>query len=296
MVRSWDVARDLDPIDVLPVFAAARIALVELLRGLALPDWKRPTMLPGWTVHDIALHLLGNDLGRLRDRSGESPRPPERDFEALAARIEASNERWVTAARRIPPALVVEWLAMTGPRVDRLFASLDPWTEALTPVLWTGTGPSPAWLDIAREYTDHWMHHQQIRLAVEQPGMTERRWLYPVIDAFMRALPRAYETTEAVPGARVVVRITGPAEGTWSVERGTDRWKLLPTSAASATAPYADVRRPDAEVRIPDDLAWRLLTRLVSLDDVDDRVVRVGDPGLTAPALNAVAVMTTQPG
>jgi uncharacterized protein (TIGR03083 family) len=65
------------PIDVRSPFAPLRAALVELLRGLGRPDWARPTACPGWSVHDIAAHILGDHVGRLsRHRDGFRSPPP----------------------------------------------------------------------------------------------------------------------------------------------------------------------------------------------------------------------------
>ena len=54
----------------------------------------------------------------------------------------------------------------------------------------------------AREFTERWVHQQQIRDAVGKPGLTERRWLHPVLDAFARALPHALRDHAAPGGTR----------------------------------------------------------------------------------------------
>jgi hypothetical protein len=54
-------------------------------------------------------------------------------------------------------------------------------------------------------------------------------------------------------------------------------------------------RSPDAEVRLADDLAWRLYVRMVLPDDVMTEIERHGTSGLTEPACRGVAVMTSVP-
>ncbi|HLI07692.1 MAG TPA: maleylpyruvate isomerase N-terminal domain-containing protein [Ktedonobacteraceae bacterium] len=49
----WLAARQL--------FPAERKQLLLLLSQLDESEWHRPTICPGWTVKDIALHLLGDD-------------------------------------------------------------------------------------------------------------------------------------------------------------------------------------------------------------------------------------------
>ncbi|MCH8876485.1 MAG: maleylpyruvate isomerase N-terminal domain-containing protein [Chloroflexi bacterium] len=42
--------------------------LLELLKGLEEEDWARSTVCAGWSVKDVALHLLGGDIGNLSSR------------------------------------------------------------------------------------------------------------------------------------------------------------------------------------------------------------------------------------
>ncbi len=55
----------LPPIETLPLYPGERAALLELLGDLSPADWEAPTVCPGWSVKDVALHLLGDDIGRL---------------------------------------------------------------------------------------------------------------------------------------------------------------------------------------------------------------------------------------
>jgi uncharacterized protein (TIGR03083 family) len=269
--------------DVRPLLPGERARLLGLLDSLKSSDWARPTMCPGWNVHDVALHLLGNDIGRLGRLASPEARSGKLDFLALADLIEQSNEDWVRATRRIPPSLVIEFLALTGPRVDAAFARLEMAAEGVA-VAWTGTGPSPCWLDIAREYTERWLHHQHIRHALGKPELVGRRWLHPVLSAFMRALPFAYESIPAPLDTRVAVAVDGPAGGRWLLRRGNERWCLIPNDGRPATS----------EVRLGQDFAWRLWTRLVTVDEVQASMAISGDEKLGIPAAHAVAVMTTK--
>ena len=48
---------------------------------------------------------------------------------------------------------------------------------------------APAWLDVAREYTEGWVHQQQVRDAVGRPGADDAELTGAVIDTFLRAVP-----------------------------------------------------------------------------------------------------------
>lgn len=64
----------LPPINAVPLFPEERAALLEVLSSLALDDWSRDTACPGWSLKDIAAHLLADDFGRLSSGPG-----PHRD-------------------------------------------------------------------------------------------------------------------------------------------------------------------------------------------------------------------------
>lgn len=283
MVRSWDVASDLPPFDVRPLMTAERDELLVLLRELGAREWRAGTACAGWSVHDIALHLLGNDFGRLRPLS-QAARAGAEDFDELAATIERANETWVTVARTaISASIVPDLLALTGSRVDAAFASADLQAPGVA-VRWTGSGPTPRWLDIAREYTERWVHHAQISEAVGRPVLLGRRWLHPVLSAFVRALPLAYEDIASPAGTTIAFVVTGDAGDRWWIERGPDRWRLVAARPSPA----------DATVELPADSAWRLMTRLGDVSANRAGVVITGSRALGQAALGAVAVMTTR--
>jgi uncharacterized protein (TIGR03083 family) len=283
MVRSWDVARDLPPVDLRSLISADRAELLTFLRSLDESGWAAPTANAGWSVHDVALHVLGGQIGSLSSTRSGAAREGRMAFDDLAELIEHSNEDWVRATRRIAPFVTVELLAFIGPKVDDAFAALDLEAPG-TSVGWTGDGPSPCWLDIAREYTEFWVHHAQIRLAVGAAPLLERRFLHPVLDTFMRSLPRAYEAVEADVGTRVDVLVEGEAGGRWTLRREADRWHLVP----------ADEQVAAACVRVPQDVAWKLLSRTIAVPEALPEITIEGDERLGRPATEAVAMMTTQ--
>ena len=58
--------------DVRPLATDERERLLAFLADLADDEWLAPTAAPGWTVKDLALHLLDDDLSWLsRERDGD---------------------------------------------------------------------------------------------------------------------------------------------------------------------------------------------------------------------------------
>lgn len=280
-----------EPIVVTQVYPQVEARLIELLRALSPEDWRRATLCPGWTVKDIAAHLLDTNLRRLsmaRDAFfGEAPENAN-SYEGLVRFLDRLNADWVRAARRISPRLLTDWMEITSREVCAHFAALDPFAKAPFSVAWAGESESLNWFDIAREYTERWHHQQQIRLAVARPGSSTasdiltRELYYPVLDTFMRALPRTYAQVDAPEGTTVKVTVTGEAGGAWLLLRRAATWQFTNTEPASLAA----------EAAIPPDLAWRLFTN--SLPAEARRAVQTrGDARLTAPLFQAVAVMAT---
>src|SRR3954470_11016767 len=134
------------PIDVRPLFAGQHEAFVAALSGLGAAAWERPTACPGWTVHDVAAHVLGDHVGRLSmSRDAYRPLLPAAG-ERFPAFLDRFNEEWVTAARRISPPLLVDLIGLVGGQVAEYWTTVD--NDALDgPVTWAGPGPAPVWLD-----------------------------------------------------------------------------------------------------------------------------------------------------
>jgi len=237
-------------------------------------------------VKDVALHLLGDDIGRLswgRDgyvNPGFAAGLDIGTLPGLIAAIDRQNAVWVTGTRRMSPELLIELLALTGEQTEAYFASLDL-TALGMPVDWAGPEPALIWLDVAREYTERWVHQQHIRDAVGKPGLTERRWLAPVLDAFARGLPRVLRNAPAPDGATLRLTIAGDAGGEWVALRQRGEWVL-------GTAPGIEV---DATVELSDDVAWRLFTRGMSKEDARQAARIEGDEALAVRALDTVSIL-----
>jgi len=277
---------DLRP--VAPVFLASRFAalhpeLINLLRGLQPSDWDRPTACAEWSVKDIAAHLLDGSVRRLSfQRDGHRPpSEPIRSYPELVAYLNRLNAEWVKAARRMSPGVLIQLLELTGPPVGDLFLTLDPFAPALFAVAWAGEETSPNWFDIAREYTERWLHQQQIREAVGASGLTSREWLHPILDVFLRALPFSFRGVERSVGSAVGIEIQGEAGGDWTLLRAPDGWQLF-----NGCHP-----RPDAGLRLSQDTAWRLLSKGLKPGEATERVSILGDSDLGAVFLRTLSVM-----
>lgn len=277
--------RELDPIYVVDLFPKLDARLSELLRGLSDEDWRRPTVAPLWTVKDVAAHLLDTNLRRLSmQRDGYFGEKPEGigSYQDLVDFLNRLNADWVKAAKRVSPRILIELLELTNRQVNELLASLDPHGPAIFSVAWAGEEASENWFDVAREYTEKWHHQQQIRLAAGRPGIMERELYHPVLDAFLRALPRTYSNVDAPEGTLLRFDIAGEAGGSWFLARRDGRWRLGREAEGAA----------DPTVTIPEEIAWRLFTKGIARDLARREMRVTGEPrDLGWKVLDLLAVM-----
>jgi uncharacterized protein (TIGR03083 family) len=270
-------------IDTAELFLPLQRELVSLLRGLSESDWARPTLAREWTVKDVAAHLLDTDLRRLSGhRDGYRPSAAKLgSYEEIVAFINRLNAAWVEVAGRLSPRVLTDLLEWTGPQVAELFASLAPDEEAAIPVAWAGEERSANWMDVGREYTEKWHHQAQIREAVGAAPLDSRRWLGPLIELSMYALPHALRHVEATVGSALSVHVEGEAGGVWHVARGVRGWEMREGEAADAAAC----------VRLGADTAWKLFFNALGPEEAARLVEASGDAELCAAFLGARSVM-----
>jgi uncharacterized protein (TIGR03083 family) len=272
------------PVFLVDLFPGLHTELMGVLRGLRPNDWGRPTACALWSVKDIVAHLLDTALRRLssgRDRMEMAPDRPIATHAELVAYLNRLNAEWVTAARRLSPGVLLDVLDLTADELVAYFRTLDPQAPAQFGVAWAGEETSPNWFDIGREYTERWLHQQQIREAVGAPPLTARKWLHPTLDIFVRALPFTYREVQSEVGAGLQLEILGEAGGVWTLRRTEEGWRLFAgTDPASGTS-----------VSLSQDTAWKLFSKALSPEQAQRSVSIEGDVRLGRPLLGALAIM-----
>src|SRR3954463_4498353 len=266
MMREQSSLTPVAPVNLVPLFPGLHRELMTLLRELEAADWLKPTACALWSVKDIVAHLLGTCLRRLsfaRDRlQSGGPRRAFADYADLVGYINQLNAEWVGTMRRVSPRLLMDFLDLAEPQLHAYFASLDPQAPSTIGVAWAGEERSLNWFDLGREYTERWLHQQQIREAVGAPGLTGRTWLHPTLDVFVRVLPFTYRNVEAAPGSSVGFDIRGEAGGVWTLIREGSGWSLFVGShqAASTT------------ITLDQDTAWKLFSKGLDRDSARSRI------------------------
>ncbi len=221
-------------VDATSLVPRLRAELIALLAGLSSGDWAHATACPGWSVHAVAAHLLGVELGNVSVRRDRWKLSPDEN-ENPDAWLNAFNQQWVDAARRISPPLLIELLNLAGLRFEGHLATLDLDAPG-GPVEWaTGTNPAPVWLDVAREYMERYVHQYQIREATRRPQLGAA-FTGPVLTTAAHALPRGLDQVTRPAGTVVTFTAEGEGGGTWHVIRATTGWELDPAAPARPAA------------------------------------------------------------
>ncbi len=271
----------LAPVKTVDLFPPMRAALLDLLRSLDKNDWQQPTICKGWTVKDVALHIFGDDVSLLSSKRDDHHLPADIDgWDELVAFINRWNTQWVETLRRMSAPLLIELLAVTGEPLHAFFDSLDPLAPG-GPVSWAGPDPAPNWLEIAREYSEYWLHQQHIRDAVDRPGLTEPRFMGPLLATLVHAVPHTLREVVVPLGTLVKLVIEGEAGGEWHIIREEAGWGLYAASDAY----------PACIVTMDADLAWRRFTKGLGLKDAVEKARTQGDDSLGLMVLDTVAII-----
>lgn len=278
----------LDPLPVVDTRAFFRPLAAEFVNLIATLDdvqWQR-TAVGAWRVRDVVAHMIDTTLRRLsfhRDR--HAPPPPDhpiREAREFTAFINALNADWVRVSQRLSPPVLTALYAQSATWLADFAEAFPIDAPALFPVSWAGQDASAGWLDLGREFTEHWHHQQQVRDAVGARPPSNPAWLHALLAVSVRALPQAYAGLTAPEGTTVLMEVSGDAGGCWGVRREHDAWRVW---QASPDAPA------DARAELSDDAAWRLFFNGLPAARVEAEVRTVGNRALLAPLLSARAVI-----
>jgi uncharacterized protein (TIGR03083 family) len=265
------------------LFPDLEARLIELLRSLAPDDWEKQTLAPKWKVKDVAAHLLDTQIRKLAAaRHGyKSENSKKLSPDQLVALINQLNAEGVRAYSQFSPDELISWMESASRDSAKYHRLIDPFARAMFPVSWAGEEESANWFDTAREFTERWHHQQQIRLAVNKPGIMTREFYFPVLDCFMRALPYAYRTVPGKPGTLAQFNIAGECGGNWYLFRDSDSWRLI----SSATGEKI------SETTIPEEIAWRIFTKGITREAAKSQVRVTGETEIGIHILGMVSIV-----
>ena len=176
----------------------------------------------------------------------------------------------------------MDLIAHLGPQLDSLWEGLALAVLGDNDVAWAAPDvDAPIWFDVAREFSEFWIHQQQIRDAVGRAGAQDNELVGAVVDTLIRGLPLAL-SGHSTAGSRLCVQVTGPVERTWVATRGIEHWQL-----ERAQGPCECT----ATVQMTPDTLWRLASRGITPEQAARRASVTGDLALGRGALHLLAII-----
>lgn len=272
------------PIETLHLFTKLDALLIELLKSLNEEEWKLPTIAKLWSVKDIASHLLDGNLrtiSYLRDNYFGEKSPEINSYFDLVAYLNQLNATWVTATKRLSPNLIIELLETSGKQYYEQLQTLNPFDKAMFSVAWAGQDTSENWFHIAREYTEKFIHQQQIREAVGKQALFTKELFHPFINTFMYGLPHTFRNVEAEIGTVVTVKVLTEIGGVWNIVKTNINWQLTDSQE----------NNPISTISISPEIAWKLFSKGMTPEQAFSKVEIIGDQNIGKVALQMVSVM-----
>ncbi len=273
-------------IDLTRALAPERAALLDLLSDLSMSDWDRATECPAWTVHQLALHILGDDLSLLARQRDVTPKQglilyaeshPGLTFRQL---LDGFNEQWATASTFLSSRLLIDLLRLVGEWSDSFYNEIGLETVSGEAVgFFAQSEPSPYWQVIAREYVERVVHHSQIRRALGAPEL-HGEIVASLALVLVHAL--AYWLADYRPFDGATIGVDLAAAGSWTWYRAPEAWSVS-----------EGIDAPDARVSVSDDSVVAVLTRGVS--GIEELLSVEGDRDLASGAIAVVAPLLARP-
>ena len=271
-------------IETLHLFSTLDRKLIELLKSLSLEEWDRQTVAKLWKVKDVASHLLdGNLRGLSTSRDSYFGEKPDnvQSYQDIVGFLNNLNMSWTSATKRLSPQVITNLLEITGKEYTEHLKTLNPFDNAIFSVAWAGQETSSNWFHIAREYTEKFLHQQQIRDAVGRQEIMTKELFYPFVDTFMFAFPHTFSNVSAENGTTVSIEVSTDIGGIWNIIKTDTGWVLDKSKNIDT----------HAKVIIDPETVWKLFSKSWKPEQVIDKVKVSGITTLAKQALNIVAVM-----
>ena len=250
--------------------------VIDLTAPLSPEQWQAATPCPGWTVGDVVAHLID-----VESMVAGDARPDVTidwtQFPHITSDLGRATEVGVEARRHLSHADVVsEYAAMMARRRDQL---ADVSGDVVSP--FGNTIPVERLLGM--RIFDTWVHEQDIRIAIDQPGGMASPAAHASAQMMLSGLPKAWGKTVApAVGSTLRVTVTGPGIEADVAYRIADDGKAVPVDPGEATV-HCTMTWPDY---------FLIATGRIDPDDAElrSRIETSGDPELVAQTLRAMNV------
>ncbi|MFD4030496.1 maleylpyruvate isomerase family mycothiol-dependent enzyme [Streptomyces sp. NPDC058637] len=253
-------------------------SIAELVKPLAEGEWNRRTPCPGWSVRDIVSHVIGMECEQLGD-----PRPIHtlpRDLYHVQNDYQRYMEMQVDVRRHHTAPEMTSELDYTLIRRMRQLRneSRAPETMVRAPL----GAEQTLELALHMRAFDVWVHEQDLRTTLGQPGNLDSPGALVARDTLLAALPDVVaKDAGAPPNSAVVVDVHGPVEFLRTVRVDGD---------GRGSVDGAPSLGPAVTLATDWETYYRLACGRVRPQAVEDRIKIEGDQDLAATILRHFAV------
>lgn len=272
-------------IDLRELFIKLDSQLIALLESLEKEDWNKQTVAKHWKVKDVVAHLLDGNMRILSGLRDDHPIPgPEiNSYKDLVTHINALNAEWVKAMKRISPEVLISLLKFTSEPIYEYYTSLELFAKAKYAVAWAGETESTNWMHIARDYTEKFLHQQQIRAATKRPGIITSEYFIPFIDVCMYAMPHTLKNIKPLNGSSLKVKITGDVQAMWLFEYNGGKWQKIDSNFEYNVVSTVSIDAHDA---------WKLFSKSLRPHELLDKIDIIGNKEIGEQAIEMVSFMS----
>ena len=214
--------------------------IAALGASLTEEEWKRPTEVPGWSVQDNMTHLTDLEA-MILGRPAPEHTPPD-GLAHVKNDPGVRNERYVDSRRAWSGAdALAEFVEVTHARIAQLRSYS---VEDFAADSWTPMGPGTVHDLLPFRVFDSWVHEQDMRRAVGQPGGLGGGAAEESMRRITGTAGYVIGKKAAAPdGTTVVIELAAPLAQTLADRRG--RWSRPRArhGARRADGPHHDRRR-----------------------------------------------------
>lgn len=209
------ITREADPVEVW------RGAMADLRDAASRAPWRHPSVLPGWTVADVVAHVIGIERALL-DRHDPAHEPDWSTLVHVTSDFGRITEVPVDLRRSWPREQVLEEFDVTI--ADRHTALRELQGADPGPVMSPLGTLMPLADMLAMRVFDTWVHEQDIRVGVGDPGHLDSAAAHMAARRMVGSLGFVWAKKVQAPiGATLAVTVTGPGvEFAQTVTRGED--------------------------------------------------------------------------
>ncbi len=191
--------------------ASTWASIGALIDGLDESLWKIATDCPGWTVKDQVSHLIGFERKWFLEQPSPTLVSPKKSY--VHNELGEDNEAWVADRRSADPkSLRTEFALVVKARLAQLNAVGDL-PDGFAAAIKTFRGSEPMREVLATRLFDIWVHEQDIRRAVNQPGNYDGPAMLHARDRMLDSLPWVAAKRAKLPDGSVIgIALYGSAQ------------------------------------------------------------------------------------